>query len=530
MAGRLGSYREKRDFSRTPEPEPQPGTRGEPIIFVVQEHHARQLHYDFRLELDGVLKSWAVPKGPSLDPDVKRLAVMVEDHPLDYASFEGVIPEGQYGAGKVIVWDRGVYSPDEDGKFLFTSRRAAEKQLREGLEKGKLSFFLRGHKLKGSWALVKIQKKDNDWLLIKHRDEYAQPGNDILKMEDPPISSLTPLDPAEVPGAIAAPFPASMSPMLAHLADAPFSNPQWIFEPKLDGYRLIAFLQDGQVTLKSRRGIDVTRQYAALLPDIRRQPASQLVVDGEVIAMDEKGRQCFQCLQQYLQSIQKATAGHAEQATLVYYVFDILYLDRYDLRDMPLRSRKGLLQGILRPGNQVRLIDYYEGEGERLYQAAINAGLEGVVAKQFDSKYESGKRSHDWLKIKAMRSDEFVIGGYSAGEGVRADTFGALLLGYFDEKDKLIYAGHVGTGFDENLLAELKKRLDSLKIDKSPFAEMPPLNALTTWVKPELVAEVKFSEWTQEGLLRIPVFLRLRDDKSPGEVHRVKAVDPPASE
>ena len=490
-----------------------------------------------------MLKSWSVPKGPSLDPEIKRLAVMVEDHPLDYASFEGAIPKGEYGAGEVIVWDRGVYSPDEQGRFLFTSRKEAESELNEGLGKGKLSIFLRGHKLKGSWALVKMQKSENNWLLIKHRDDYAQPGSDVLKQDhsvlsghaltakgetQPVVPVPAPLDPREVSEAHTASFPTSIAPMLAHLADAVFSNPEWIFEPKLDGYRLITHIQDGKVTLKSRRGIDVTQQYADLLPDLSRQPASELVLDGEVVVMDEKGRLCFQCLQQYLRSVQAKT-GPSKHLPLIYYVFDILYLDGYNLCDVALRFRKELLHNILRVSDQVRLIDYFEETGEKVYKAALDNGLEGMVAKRFDSSYQPGERSHDWLKVKSMRSDEFIIGGYSVGEGGRAGTFGALLLGYFDDKGKLKYAGHVGTGFDERMLAEMKKRLEALKTKKRPFSEMPPLNAPTTWVRPELVAEVKFSEWTQDGVLRIPVFLRLREDKSPAEIHKGDDVSSPSS-
>jgi bifunctional non-homologous end joining protein LigD len=540
MAMGLEKYREKRDFQRTPEPPPRVEVNTGPLTFVVQKHHARQLHYDFRLELDGVLKSWSVPKGPSFDPEAKHLAVMVDDHPLEYATFEGIIPKGEYGAGEVIVWDSGTYSPDEGGKFLFNDRAAAEEQMRLGLEKGKLSFFLRGRKLKGSWTLVKMQKKENDWLLMKHRDDYARPGSDILKEEQSVVSGrtiedvgakrlpgtavITPPDIGQVPGARQAPLPSAVAPMLASLAKGPFSHPEWIFEPKLDGYRIIAHISDGKVTLLSRRGNDVTRQYATLVPDLSRQPASELILDGEVIAMDEKGRQCFQCLQNYLNSLRRTESGPASQLPLLYYVFDILYLDGYDLRGATLSSRKGILHGILRPSSQVRLIDHFEGEGEAVYKAAVKNGLEGVVAKQMDSKYETGKRSLNWLKVKAMLSEEFVIGGYSAAAKGRAKTFSSLLLGYFNDKNELVFAGHVGSGFDEKALSELNGRLDAMRAEHSPFSEVPSLNAPTTWVRPELVAEVKFSEWTQDGRLRSPVFVRLREDKSPDEIHRTEPV------
>jgi bifunctional non-homologous end joining protein LigD len=540
MAKDLEEYREKRDFKRTPEPPPKKVVSTGPLTFVVQKHRARQLHYDFRLEVDGVLKSWSVPKGPSFDPEARHLAVMVDDHPLEYSTFEGIIPKGEYGAGEVIVWDSGTYSPDEGGQFLFDDRAAAEEQMRRGLKEGKLSFFLRGSKLKGSWTLVKMQRKENDWLLIKHRDEYAGPGSDILKEEKSVISGRTvedvraerspdktkdpPLHPKQVTGARPAPYPSTMAPMLASLAEGPFSHPDWIFEPKLDGYRIIALIRDGKVTLQSRRGNKVTEQYDVLVPDLSRQPASELILDGEIIAMDEKGKQCFQCLQNYLKSLGRKESGQSSQYPLIYYVFDILYLDGYDLRGAALRSRKELLSGILRPTSQVRLVDYFEKEGETIYKAAVKSGLEGVVAKKIDSKYESGKRSLNWLKVKAMLSDEFVIGGYSTAAGGRAQTFSSLLLGYFDSKGKLVFAGHVGTGFDEKALGELKKRLDTLRTSRSPFSDVPHLNAPTTWVKPELAAEVKFSEWTQDGRLRIPVFIRLREDKTPEEIHRSKPV------
>ncbi|MDZ4230286.1 MAG: DNA ligase D, partial [Dehalococcoidales bacterium] len=461
-------------------------------------------------------------------------------HPLEYATFEGIIPKGEYGAGEVIIWDSGTYSPDEDGSFLFNDRAAAEEQMRRGLEKGKLSFFLRGHKLTGSWTLVKMQKRERDWLLIKHRDDYASPGSDVLSEEQsvvsgrtiedvrakrsPDTAAVTQLNPIQLPGARPSPFPPAVTPMLAGLAEGPFSHPGWIFEPKLDGYRVISLIRDRSVTLLSRRGNNVTRQYAALVPDLSRQPASELILDGEVIAMDEKGRQCFQCLQNYLISLRGTEGQPSGQFPLIYYVFDVLYLDGYDLRGITLRSRKEMLRGILRPGDQVRLIDYFQGEGETVYEAAVKNGLEGVIAKKIDSVYESGKRSPNWLKVKAMLSDEFIIGGYSVAPGGRTQSFSSLLLGYFGYDGKLMFAGHVGSGFNEETLSELKNRLDAIRVDDCQFSEVPHLNAPTTWVRPELVAEVKFSEWTQEGRLRIPVFVRLREDKAPDEIHRTEPV------
>lgn len=315
-------YTERRDFKRTPEPPAERKSAGKgPLIFVVQKHSARQLHYDFRLEVDGVLKSWALSKGPSYDPETKRLAVMVEDHPLDYSTFEGTIPKGQYGAGQVIVWDRGTYSPDEKGKISFDDRAKAEQRMKEGLDNGKISVSLKGKKLKGSWTLVKMQRSEKNWLLIKHRDEHADPNRDILAEEASVISGLTIDDlksghlpprkelfvskPGDAIGAVKASFPSKLSPMLASLTDMPFSDEQWLFEPKLDGFRTLAFIDEGRVRLQSRNGLNVTQHYPAVSENLKRQPASQLVIDGEIIALDSKGKLCFQCLQGYLKSLNR---------------------------------------------------------------------------------------------------------------------------------------------------------------------------------------------------------------------------------
>jgi bifunctional non-homologous end joining protein LigD len=536
----LEKYRQKRNFQRTSEPPPETATNQGPLTFVIQKHHARALHYDLRLELDGVLKSWAIPKGPSVNPEDKRMAVMVEDHPPGYASFEGAIPAGEYGAGEVIVWDGGTYSPIEGGKLLFDDKPAAEEQMRFGLEKGKLSFTLRGNKLKGSWTLVKIQKSQKNWLLIKHRDEHAKTDTDILKEDRSVLSNRTIEDVKEkrnpdppvtvkpdlktVKGARLSPFPNTVAPMLASLGQGAFSRPDWIYEPKLDGYRTLALIRDGKAAMLSRNGNNVTQQYNVLIPELNHQRASELVFDGEIIALDEKGKQCFQCLQNYLKSVGRPEGNQKSQYPLVYYVFDILYLDGYDLRSVPLCTRKELLKNVFNPGNQVRLVDYFEKEGETVYKAAVKNGLEGVIAKQMDSLYESGKRSPDWLKIKATQSDEFIIGGYSTAAAGRKKTFSSLLLGQYDAKGKLEFAGHVGSGFDEESLNLLKARLDTLKTGKNPFSAEPPLKAPTTWVKPELLAEVKFSERTQDGRLRAPVFIRLRDDKSPDEIRVTNSI------
>ncbi len=542
----LDEYASKRRLKRTAEPPPERKPAGSGLLrFVVHKHAAGRLHYDLRLEAEGVLKSWAVPKGPSLDPSEKRLAVMVEDHPIDYAAFEGVIPEGEYGAGEVIVWDRGSYAPEEDGHRAF-DRRQAERIVREGLARGKLGFYLSGEKLKGSWALVKSSRGQKDWLLIKHRDDT--PVRNVLSEGRSVLSGLTIEDlkaggrpepaaqrpdaegPQSLPQARKAPFPRTLAPMLATLARAPFSHPDWLFEPKLDGLRAIAFLRDGKVRLLSRGGRDATKGYPSLAAELTEQPALEAVFDGEIIAPDEQGRPSFQRLQQRMNLQNEEDIRRADsQVPVLYYVFDILYLDGYDLLAVPLEARRRQLERALVPGRRVRLIEQFQQEGETAFQVAVEHGLEGVMAKKRDSAYRPGERSHVWLKVKATLSDEFVVGGYTRGTGARALTFGSLLLGQYDGQGKLRYAGNVGSGFDDRLLEELLARLDKLRASRSPFTgEVNDRGREATWVKPELVAEVKFAQWTDDGRLRAPVFLRLREDKPKEEVERVDVVDAPS--
>ena len=539
----LQDYEKRRNFDSTPEPVTQGDFSGEgPLTFVVQKHSARQMHYDFRLEAGGVLKSWAVSKGPSYDPDTKRLAVMVEDHPLDYSGFEGVIPRGQYGAGQVIVWDMGTYSPDEGGEFSFGNRTRAEERVKEGLANGKLSIYLRGEKLKGSWTLVRMKRGEKNWLLIKHRDKHAHPQNDILSEEASVISGLTIDDLksghvpsgnrpvatrlADIEEAVKSKFPLKLSPMLASPAPKPFSDGKWLFEPKLDGYRTIAFLNEGKVWIQSRNGLNVTDHYPALTESLVHQPAAQLILDGEIIALDSQGKLCFQCLQGYLKSMNRIKTSEAEPpSAIIYYVFDILYLDGYDLRRVPLLQRKKLLQEVLDTGDDIRLVEYFVSHGETVYRAAIKNNLEGIIAKRKDSRYESGKRTASWLKIKEVTSDEFVVGGYTQGAGNRAKTFGALLLGYYDDNQDLQYAGNVGSGFDNDILVKLRKRLDAIVIGGSPFAIEPEQTGKLTWVKPQIVIEVKFKEWTRDGRLRMPIFLRERTDKPADSVRPAKLVE-----
>ncbi len=495
----------------------------------MQKHAARGLHYDFRLEIDGVLKSWAVPKGPSLDPAQKRLAVLVEDHPLDYGSFEGVIGEGNYGAGQVIVWDTGVYSPDEDGRLAFDDRDDAQLRMRQGVETGKLSFTLRGHKLQGSWTLVRTTRGPKDWLLIKHQDEHATPEREVLDQERSALTGVTveelkagsPVPSLEVKAGVPAAFPDRLKPMLARLADGPFTHADWLFEPKLDGIRAVAYLQRGKVTLRTRAGNDVTTQFPWLVDSLEAQPHEEMVLDGEIVALDDAGLPNFSLLQRVRGDQGRVVGQRPETASpLLYYVFDMMHLDGSDLSSCPLHQRKNWLQRTVVPSEHLRLVEYVEAEGESFFQGAAQLGLEGMVAKRADSPYEMGARSRHWLKVKALQAQEFVIGGYTRGEGHRTNTFGALLLGVY-EGDQLRYAGRVGSGFELATIDELLSVMRPLEVDDAPFeanAELEKSDA--QWVRPELVAQVRFSQWTDDHRLRAPVFMGLRSDVEPKQVHR----------
>jgi len=525
----LDRYAAKRTFTRTPEPPARSApARSGPLLFVVQKHAARRLHYDFRLELDGVLKSWAVPKGPSLDPADKRMAVEVEDHPFEYASFEGVIPAKQYGAGNVIVWDCGVYSPDEGQKYSFPDRAEAERRVRAELAAGKLSFLLCGEKLKGSFTLVKT-RTGNQWLLIKHQDRFAQ-ANDVLARHASVLSGLS-LDeltsgtaPARLPAQRLAPagpaetLPRQLKPMLAETGDAPHSSAQWRYEPKLDGYRVIAFVEGQSVRLQSRRGLDLTPFFPEIAVELAAQPGGQLLLDGEIVALDSEGRPSFNALQNRAQLKSATEIAAAQRATPVVLVcFDLLHFAGLNLRGAPYSDRRRYLSQCLLPAPHLQLV-HMSDNAEQLYAAALEQGYEGIVAKRLDSTYQAGERSRAWLKLKAAKSAEFVIGGYTRGNGAR-EPLGALLLGYRDGK-VLRYAGHVGSGLDAEIIGLLLKRTAKLKRSDSPFAEKPPLHRPTTWLKPQLVAEVTYSEWTPGGALRAPVFVRLRDDVAARDVRR----------
>ena len=537
----LESYEEKRDFDQTPEPAPADSRQGTGSLrFVVQKHAARRLHYDFRLEVDGVLKSWPVPKGPSLDPDEKRLAVMVEDHPLDYQTFEGVIPKGAYGAGQVIVWDAGVFSPDEGGRLSFGNREEANERLRRELEAGKLSVTLRGHKLRGSWTLVQTTRSPNDWLLIKHRDRYADPSRDVLQEDRSVLSGLTIGDlkagrlpdparagvsgPGSGPAGREAPFPSTMKPMMARLVGKPFSHPGWLFEPKLDGFRAVAFLRGGKATLRSRTGKDLTGHFPEVVEALSDQPEEELVLDGEIVALDGRGLPDFALLQERTGWPRDVKVSPSDgEAQVVYYVFDLLYANGRDLQGLPLSERKALLSRTAVSADALQPVEYVEEDGESFFEGAVKMGLEGMVAKRRDSQYEPGGRTGTWLKIKHTQAQEFVVGGYTKGAGARSASFGALLLGYY-EGASLTYAGKVGSGFDEATLQSLRGSLDNLRTDRSPFADESEVDEKEpTWVDPEMVVQVKFNAWTREERLRAPVFVGLRTEVSPRAVVRERA-------
>ncbi len=523
----LARYAERRSFEETPEPPPATRRRASgPLLFVVQQHSARRMHFDFRLELDGVLKSWAIPKGLAIAPGEKHLAMRTEDHPFDYGSFEGVIPPKQYGAGPVIVWDCGAYSPDDKGHTIFEDRDEAERRLRVDLEKGKLSFFLLGGKLKGSYALVRT-RKENEWLLIKHRDPYI---DEVLAAANKKGSLLCGIEVEEMRAAAPPPrlaaeelapcgereaIPKRLLPMLACPGESVPPGEGWAYEPKLDGYRVLAFVDEHGARLGSRRGLDMTRPFPEIADELKEAARAPMVLDAELIALGADGKPSFNALQNRAQLKTDADIARAlRETTCVLVCFDLLHFAGMNLRRASYRDRARWLSQVFLPMPHLQRIESSR-DGESLYRACIEAGFEGVLAKRLASAYEPGRRSNQWVKVKAVRSEEFYIGGYAQGRGSRADRFGSLLVGTPARAGKLQYAGRVGSGFDERLLNDLKQRFEKLKTDKPPFTEKPPLERPTTWLKPKLVAEIQFAEWTPDGHLRAPVFLRLREDVKP---------------
>jgi bifunctional non-homologous end joining protein LigD len=500
----------KRQFDKTPEPKGEvKKTRSKRLAFVVQEHHASQLHYDFRLELDGVLKSWAIPKGPSMNPEDRHLAVRVEDHPYEYRKFEGVIPEGSYGAGNVIIWDEGTYEPR-----VKTDNPADE--LRKGLEKGHLTFIVHGSKLFGEFALIKMHGKDPDaWLLVKKDDEYAS-EEDITQQEES-VRSGRKVDELgahnKLPDLSEFPertVPWHVEPMLASLVDRPFSREGWLFEIKWDGYRAVASKKDHKVTLYSRNGKDFSGHYPPVFEALHKLE-HDVIIDGEIVVLDAQGKPHFEWLQNWRTKPQ----GH-----LVYYAFDLLWAEGRDLRTMPLEIRKQLLKVVLSDSPHLRFNDHLPVAGESLFEHMRKLGLEGMVAKRADSPYREGVRSTDWLKVKTVARQEVVIGGYTQPRGGRK-YFGSLLLGVY-ENGNFVYVGHSGGGIPDETRRELLHELRRYERHTSPFAVQPVPNAPVHWVRPTIVAEMSFAEWTSDGSMRHPKYEGLRPDKKAHDIHREK--------
>ena len=498
----LEEYRRKRVFSRTPEPPDKPSEQ-EGNRFFIQRHSARRLHYDLRLEMDGVLKSWALPNGPTLDPSIKRLAVHVEDHPLDYGSFEGTIPSGNYGAGNVTLWDRGTY------EWL------GPKTVAQMWESGDLKLRFHGHKIVGEFALVRTNRgKGKDWLLIKKKDFAVREGWDP---ESDTRSVLQgPAELSSIEGAVKAEMPASLDPMLATLSTSVPSGTDWLYEVKWDGYRALCYIDSGKVRMLSRRGLNLNKQFASVAAALAQSvKADTAIIDGEVVALDENGAPSFQRLQNMTGFGTKPAIKGMAAPLLNFFAFDLIYLNGYDLRKAALIDRRNLLTSILLPSDIVRYSEHFAGKGNELLQAVKAKGLEGIVAKQAQSRYES-KRSGNWIKIKVTCQQDFVICGYLLGE---REYFGALVLGYYENK-KLVYAGNVGSGFTQQSLKAVFETIKPLVTKKAVLSNVPRDVGEVTWVKPELVCTVKFTSWTNDNRLRAPVFLGLRDEVEPEEVVR----------
>jgi len=590
----LEEYRAKRDFTHTPEPAGGTADDAPLLRFVVQKHAARALHYDFRLELDGVLLSWAIPKGPSLDSHDKRLAVHVEDHPIEYGTFEGTIPAGEYGGGTVIVWDRGTWQPVGDAHA--------------GLAKGDFKFDLLGEKLQGRWVLVRLkprpgEKRDN-WLLIKEKDEFVRPAEEFMitaelpdsvatgrsidevaggetgegvggrgsrreasggpggstpakpsadplpglatatlassKINNKPVVSAAPgsaggatrdsVQPSGPPAAPAqAAVPATIPLELATLVNVPPDGDEWVAEAKYDGYRLVLKLEDGLVRALTRSGADWSDRFPGLVAAVAELPASSAVIDGEAVVFDDAGVSRFE-------QLQAALGSHPER--IAFAAFDLLHLNGFDLREQPLVARKQLLATLLaesgadggpaiagtaKAASPLRYADHVVGGGRELFATACSAGLEGVVCKRANSRYVAG-RGRDWQKVKCRHTQELVVGGYTEGQGSRGDL-GSLLVGYYDG-ERLVYAGRVGSGFDERTLGELIALLRAAERPDSPFDPAPTIGGhVVHWAEPRLVVEAAFREWTKDGVLRQPVFLGVREDKPASEVVREAALD-----
>jgi len=550
----LRVYNKKRDFKKTAEPEGKEKSSKGKLRFVVQKHDASHVHYDFRLEMEGVLKSWAVPKGPSLNPADKRLAMMVEDHPFDYRNFEGVIPEGEYGGGTVIVWDEGTYEL-ADSESL--TRKEQEEILLQALNKGRFNIVMQGKKLKGEFTLMKMRGKgERTWLLVKKTDEFSsseditidersvktgktipdvahengvEPNHpeahgmkekikskkviqeNLVKPPRKKVSASTQNSKPQPANGSKAPMPQNIVPMLATLINEPFDSDDWIFEIKWDGYRAVANCNGKDVSLISRNLKPFTEKYAPVakaLQDLKLKA----VFDGEIVAVDENGLANFQLLQNWQNT----------PSRLQFFIFDILWLDGKDVTKLPLIERKRILQEVLPAEHDViKYSDHVVGKGKDFFQVALKQGLEGIMAKKADSIYEIGSRTENWVKIKVNQRQEVVIAGYTQPRKTRK-FFGSLLLGVYDGNE-LVYVGHTGSGFNTKTLEAIYNKLQSIVTDKSPFTKTPKTNMPATWVKPKLVCEIKFTEWTVDRMARHPIFMGLRVDKKATDVTFEKA-------
>ncbi len=528
----LESYKKKRDFTRTSEPDGSLAAPTNRLVFVVQRHAATRLHYDFRLEMEGVLKSWAVPKGPSLNPADKRLAMMVEDHPYNYRTFEGTIPKGSYGAGEVEIWDEGTYEP-----LLRKEGKTDEEILLESLNSGSIKIILHGEKLKGEFALVKMHgaKDENAWLLIKHTDEFAQKEPYDAEAYTNASSKVTRLAEKKYKN-YQKPQPKPhtkrnyashlsgqpklsdfIRPMLASPAEEAFDSYDWVFEIKWDGYRAIADLTGG-LQFYSRNGLSFKGKYPQIEEDLREQN-HPMILDGEIVAYNAEDTPDFQTLQHLIDN---------PQAPLIYHVFDLLYLNGHSTESLTLLQRKELLREALIETPHIQFCDHVEGKGKEFYKAAQKADLEGIIAKKKSSIYSRGIRSSEWLKVKNHKSEEAVIVGYTEPKGGRT-RFGSLILGRY-QNGKLIYAGHVGSGFNDNSLKEIHDLLQPTVTEKMPFDTKPVTNSPPTWLRPEWVVSVKYGQITEDGLFRHPVFLGIRDDVSAMELYQNSLTDHSSAE
>lgn len=551
---KLSEYNRKRDFKKTAEPKGKVKKSEKELRFVIQKHRASRLHFDWRLEIDGVLVSWAVPKGPIADTSVKRLAMHVEDHPMDYIDFEGTIPKGQYGGGTVMVWDTGTFLAEGSDNAA-----DSEKTLRKMHEDGNIKVVMNGKKLKGSYHLVRMSGKQDEWLLLKGKDDYADKkdfdqhsvltGRTLEEIENDKKSDVwksnrnetnvkaggkdnilkeaseetkKPTEKASAPAFTAEDvadakvrktFPKEWKPQLATLADEIFDNDEWLFENKYDGYRALIQIHKGKVELVSRNGLSFNTKYKQLVESFSSF-SDDMILDGEIVVEDENGNSKFQWLQDY--------QDNPNRGRLKCYVFDILYFNGYDLTPLELLQRKRILEALLPKTDDIIYSGHIIGKGIKALEKAEELGGEGLIAKKIDSVYHVNKRSKEWLKIKVTKEQEMVIGGYTEPKGSRSG-FGSLLLGYYDN-GKFTYSGKVGTGFNEESLKEMFAKLKKLE-SKTSYFEVKPKERGAHWIKPELVAQIKYSEWTETGSLRHPVFISLRTDKNPKDVSREKPVE-----